>query len=135
MSLTYNSTLKTARMQLVADLISSKTAASSTGSALAGTLEIGTNSGGVFGTVLATITLNATAGTVSGNDFNISGTPLSATASNNGTAAWARIKNNGGTVVVDTLSVGTSGTDIIINSTSITTGQTVTMSSGQITHG
>jgi len=135
MSLTYSATLKTNRMQLVADLIAGKTAAASTGSALAGTLEIGTDSAGVFGTVLATITLSATPGTVSGAVLTLSGTPLSATASNTGTAAWARIKNNGGTVIVDTLSVGTSGTDIIINSTSITSGQTVTLSSGTITHG
>jgi hypothetical protein len=36
MSVVYSSTLKTNRMQLVADLIASKTAASSTGTATAG---------------------------------------------------------------------------------------------------
>jgi hypothetical protein len=33
------------------------------------------------------------------------------------------------------LSVGTSGSDINLNSTSITNGQTVTITSGVITHG
>lgn len=56
MAVTYSATLKTNRMQLVADLIASKTAAASTGTALAGTLVIGdTNlSGGTSFTVTFT---------------------------------------------------------------------------------
>lgn len=135
MSVTYSSTLKTNRMQLVADLISGKTAASSTGSASAGSLVIGTSAlSGATG-VLATITLNATAGTVSGSVFTLSGTPLSATASATGTAAKAEFRDNGGNVIVSGLTVGTSATDIIINSTAISSGQTVQVTSGTITHG
>lgn len=135
MSVIYNATLKTNRMQLVADLIASKTAASSTGSALAGSLVIGTSAlSGATG-VLATIPLSATPGTVSGNVFTLSGTPLSATASGTGTAALAEFRNNAGTTVVSGLTVGTSGTDIIINATAISSGQSVQVTSGTITHG
>ena len=135
MSVTYAATLKTNRMQLVADLIASKTAASSTGTATAGFLVIGTSAlSGVTG-VLATITLSATPGTVSGSVFTLSGTPLSATATGTGTAALAEFRNTAGTVIVSGLTVGTSGTDIIINATAISTGQTVQITSGTITHG
>ena len=135
MSVTYAATLKTNRMQLVADLSASKTAASSTGTATAGFLVIGTSAlSGVTG-VLATITLSATPGTVSGSVFTLSGTPLSATATGTGTAALAEFRNTAGTVIVSGLTVGTSGTDITINATAISTGQTVQITSGTITHG
>lgn len=135
MSVTYAATLKTNRMQLVADLIASKTAASSTGTATAGFLVIGTSAlSGVTG-VLATITLNATPGTVSGSVFTLSGTPLSATATGTGTAALAEFRNTAGTVIVSGLTVGTSGTDITINATAISIGQSVQITSGTITHG
>ena len=60
--------------------------------------------------------------------------PRAANATGTGTAAVARIKEGGGTVVADGLTVGTSATDIILNSVSITTGQQVSISSGTITH-
>lgn len=135
MSGTYSATLKTNRMQLVADLISGKTAAASTGTASAGTLVIGDSTlSGATG-VLATLTLSATAGTVTGSVMTLSGTPLSATASASGTAAKADLRNNSGTAIVAGLTVGVSGSDINLTSVSITSGQTVTVSSGTITHG
>lgn len=134
----YAATLQTNRMQLVADLISSKVAAASTGSASAGTLVIGDNTlSGATG-VLATITLSTTAATVSGSVLTISGTPLTATASASGTASKAEIRNNAGTVIVGTptaLTVGTSGTQIILSTVALTSGGTFTLSSGTITHG
>jgi len=57
---------------------------------------------------------------------------LSAAAAATGTAAWARVADSNGNTVYDG-SVGTSGTDFIINTTSITSGQTVTLTSGSIT--
>jgi hypothetical protein len=42
--------------------------------------------------------------------------------------------DGGGTAIVSGLTVGTSGQDINLNSTSITNGQTVTISTGTITH-
>jgi hypothetical protein len=135
MAVTYNSTLKTNRMQLVADLIASKTAAASTGTATAGYIVIGTSAlSGTTG-VLVSYTLSATPGTVAGAVLTISGTPLTATAGATGTAALAEIRNNAGTVIVSGLTVGTSGTDLIINATAISTGQIVTLTSGTITHG
>jgi len=135
MAVTYSATLKTNRMQLVADLIAGKVAASSTGTASAGSIVVGTSAlSGATG-VLVTFTLSATPGTVAGSVFTISGTPITATATGTGTAALAEIRDNAGNVIVSGLTVGTSATDIIINATSVSTGQTVTLSSGTITHG
>lgn len=134
MAVTYSTALKSNRMQLVADLIAGKTVASSTGTATAGSLVIGTSAlSGATG-VLATFTLGTTPGTVSSGVFTVSGTPLTATAAATGTAAKAEFRDNSGNVIVTGLTVGTSASDIIINATAISTGQTVTLSSGTITH-
>lgn len=134
MSVSYAATLKTNRMQLVPDLIATKTAAASTGAGSAGQLVIGTASlSGATG-VLATIALSNPPLTVSGAVATLAGVPLSIAASATGTAALAEFRNNAGTTIVSGLTVGTSGTDIILNSTSITSGQTVTITAGTITH-
>lgn len=135
MAVVYSSTLKNNRMQLVADLVAGKTAASSVGTATAGTLVIGTSAlSGATG-VLVSFTLGTTPGTVSSGVLTISGTPLTATASGTGTAAKAELRDNSGNVIVSGLTVGTSATDIIINATAISSGQSVTLSIGTITHG
>lgn len=135
MAITYSTTLKNNRMQLVADLIAGKVAASSTGTATAGNLVIGTSAlSGATG-VLATIPLNATPGTVSSGVFTLSGVPLSAQATATGTAAKAEFRDNAGNVIATGLTVGTSGTDIIINATAVSSGQYVQITSGTITHG
>jgi hypothetical protein len=73
---------------------------------------------GVFGTdVNGTLTL---------------GSVNSATASASGTASFFRVFQSNGTTVVMDGSVGTSSADLILNSTSIVTGQTVNISSGTI---
>lgn len=134
MSVTYSATLKTNRMQLVADLIAGKTAAASTGSATAGTLVIGDNTlSGATG-VLATLVLSTTPFTVSGAVATLQSTPVSVAASASGTAAKAELRTNGGTVIVSGLTVGTSGTDIILGTTTITSGGTVTITAGTLTH-
>ena len=135
MAVTYRTGLRTNRLNLVVNELGTATAPtiSVTGTA-AGTLVIGTSAlSGATG-VLATINLSTTPATVSGDVLTISGAPLSATASATGTAALAELRNNSGTVIVGGLTVGTSGTNIIISNTSITTGQTVQMTSGTITH-
>jgi len=125
LSVVYRASLKTTRMQAVRDDIDS--------GAGAGTLEIG-DAG--FATVLVSITLDDPASTVSGDTLTIAGVPKDGTASATGTAAEARIKENGGTVIISGLTVGTSGTNIIISpSTTITSGQTVSLTAGTITHG
>jgi hypothetical protein len=49
-------------------------------------------------------------------------------------ATWARVKDSTGAFVADG-SVGTSGSDFIMGSVLIATGQTVSITSGTITEG
>lgn len=98
----------------------------------AATVEIG-DAG--FANVLAIFTCSDPAGTVSGDVLTFSGMPKSTTALLTGTAAAARIKESGGAVIVSGLTVGTSGTNLIISpSTSITSGQTCNLTALTITH-
>lgn len=98
-----------------------------------GVLVIGTSSlSGATG-VLATISLQKPSVSIASKVATILGTPLSATASASGTAAKAEIRDSAGNVIVSPLSVGTSGSDINLNSTTITSGQTVTLTSGTVT--
>lgn len=79
------------------------------------------------GTLLATLALNDPAGTQSGGVITIDVTPaITATAVATGTAGWARLINAAAATVLDG-SVGTTGTDFIIDSTSITSGQSVAL--------
>jgi len=98
-----------------------------------GILEIGTTA---MGTVLATITLNATAGTATAGVLTFSGFPKSDTAADaTGTAAAARIRTApAGTDIITGLTVGLSASDINLDSLSLTVGQTVTINSAAITH-
>lgn len=139
MAVVYSDTLKTNRMQTMSDRVAGKTAAAATGTATAGQLVIGTSSlAGATG-VLATIALPTAPFTVSGTGTviaTLAGVPLSATASATGTAAKAEFRTNAGaSVEVSGLTVGVSASDINLTSISITSGQTVTVTSGTITHG
>ena len=59
-----------------------------------------------------------------------------ATAVAAGTAAIARLfKTDGTTMVMEGLTVGTSGTNIVITNTSIASGDVITTSSATITEG
>lgn len=125
MAVTYPNATKAVRMQAVADKIDA--------GAGPGYIEIGTSA---MASVLATIPLADPCGTVS-NDvltFDFSPAVSDTSADNSGTAAAARIKDSNGTVVLSGLTVGTSGADINLDSVSITAGQTVTLTSGTITH-
>jgi sugar (pentulose or hexulose) kinase len=135
MSAVYAATLKTNRMQLVADLIDSKVAAASTGAGSAGQLVIGTGALSGSTGVLATIALPNPPFTISGAVATLAGVPLSVAASASGTAALAELRNNAGITVVSGLTVGTSATDIILGTTTISSGGTVTITAGTITHG
>lgn len=127
MAVTYSTAVKTARMTAVRDQIDAGGAA--------GKLEIGTAS---MATVLATITLGysgASTGTVSGSVLTLAGFPRSDTAADaTGTAAAARIRTSANADVITGLTVGTSGSDINLDSTSFTTGQNITVNSATITH-
>lgn len=124
MAVVYSATAKTNRMTAVRDTIDAGTGP--------GVLQIGTAG---MATVLAEITLGNPCGTVSGSTLTLSGFPRSDTSANaTGTAAAARIRDGSGNDVITGLTVGTSGSDINLDSTSITTGQTVTITSAAITH-
>ena len=136
MTVTYATGVKTNRLNVVNATINSQTINAATGTGSAGKLVIGTSAlSGATG-VLATLPLNNPAGTVSGNTFTLTTTGVSATATNTGTAALAELRNSSDVTVVSGLTVGSTGTpDITISATAISSGQTVTLTSGTITHG
>ncbi|CAJ2881802.1 hypothetical protein AQ733_09985 [Burkholderia pseudomallei] len=85
-------------------------------------------------TLLAQLTCNATFAPASSGGVLTLNSIANATAAATGTATWARLTTSGGTFVAD-FGVGTSGTEIIIGTTSITSGATVSVSSATITAG
>lgn len=124
MTVIYSAATKTARMTAVRDQIDAGTGA--------GILQIGTTG---MATVLAEITLNDPSGTISGSVLTLSGFPKSDTSANaTGTAAAARVRDSSGADVITGLTVGTSGTDVVLDSVSITIGQTLTINSATFTH-
>ena len=123
MGVIYASTLRTTRMTDVQTAIDA--------GAAAGFIEIGT---AAMASVLATITLADPCGSVSGDVLTFTMPKSDTSADNTGTAAAARIKDSDGNIVVSGLTVGTSGTNVVLDSTSITSGQTVTLSSATLTH-
>lgn len=81
--------------------------------------------------LLVSLTIAGTFGTDSNGTITI-GSVTSGTAVATGTASFFRIFKSDGTTVVMDGSVGTSSADMILNSTSIVTSQTVSISSGTI---
>jgi hypothetical protein len=99
----------------------------------AGSLIIGT---ALLAIELAVILFNSTCGTVSGGVLTFSGTPLvdsSAAATN--TASSAEVVDGTNHIVISGLTIGTSGSDINLSSTSIVAGQSVTITAATIQHG
>jgi hypothetical protein len=97
----------------------------------AGSLEICT---AAYGAVLIVFTLSDPASTVTTDTLTLSGLPKVANAIAGGTAALGRIKDSTGTVVAQGLTVGTSGTDLIISNTTITNGASYSLTAGTIVH-
>jgi hypothetical protein len=123
MAVNYATGLKDTRMTAVITAVDNN--------ASPATLEIGTAG---MATILVVITLSKPSFTEAAGVITMAGVPKSGVASNTGTAALARIKDGGAAIQVSGLTVGTSASDIILNSTAISSGQTVTISSGTITH-
>jgi hypothetical protein len=135
MAVVYSNTVKDNRLNVVNDAVNSKTYVVGSGAGSVGSLVIGTSAlSGATG-VLATIALQNPAFTETAQVLTLAGVPLSVAASASGTAAKAEVRNNAGTVIVSGLTVGTSASDIILGTTTITSGGTVTITSGTITHG
>lgn len=88
-----------------------------------------------YASVLCTIALAKPSFTEANGVLTMASPPRTDTsADNTGTAVVARIKDSNGSVKVSGLSVGTSNSDINLNSTAITSGQQVGLNSGTITH-
>jgi hypothetical protein len=90
--------------------------------------------------LLATFTLASTAGTVSGAVLTFSDANgatagiLNTTASAAGTATKASISTSADVDVITGLTVGTTGTDLILDNNVLTSGQAITINSATITH-
>lgn len=117
----YAETVKNARLAAVMAALDAGTGP--------GQLRIRTAANGV----LVTIPLDEGV-TPAAGELDLLAAPATAEATGTGTAANAILTDSDGNVVASGLTVGTSGTDIIVDSTNITTGQDVTVNSAVITH-
>lgn len=91
--------------------------------------------GGTATTLLAELTCNATfAAAASGGVLTLNAITADSSADATGTATWARLVTSGGTFVLD-MDVGTSGSDLNLNSTAISSGATVSVTSATLTDG
>lgn len=124
MAFTYSTATKTARMNATLAQIDAGTGP--------GKLEIGTAG---MATVLASITLNDPAGSVSGAVLSLAGFPKTVTALAAGTAAAARLVDSANTAVITGLTVGTASADVVLDSVTVNSGQQVTINATpSITH-
>lgn len=108
--------------------ISTAAAATSATNLAGGTVEI-LDAGGA---VLASAGLGTP--TSSGATTTMGGFPKSVTASGTGTAATARYRTSAATDWKTGMPCGTSGTQVVLSSLSITSGQTVTINSATLVH-
>lgn len=122
MGVIYRSSLRTTRMNSVKTDIDSGGAAGKIIIQSAATV------------TLAVLPLSFPCGTVSGDVLTFSAITSDTSADATGTATKAEIQTSAGTAVVTGLTVGTSGANINMNSTSITAGQQVDITSASITH-
>jgi hypothetical protein len=77
-------------------------------------------------------TQNPLFGSASSGTISLAGVPLTTAATGTGTAGYFRIYQNNGTTCVFQGTVGTASADLILNTTSLTTGVNVTITSGTI---
>ncbi len=128
MSVVYSQTLKNTRMNDVKTAIDAGSGAAK--------IQIANSSGfGSATNILVTITFADPASTVTSDVLTFASLPVSASASFTGTATQARIVDSDLNVVISGLTVGTSATNLVLNTTSIESGQLVRIDSGTITHG
>lgn len=88
--------------------------------------------GGTETTILAELPLSATAGTVASQVLTMNAITSDSSADATGTATWFRVLTSANVAVIDG-NVGTSGSDLNLNSVSFTIGGTVAISSFTIT--
>lgn len=123
----YSTALKNTRMDAITTAIGTS-----------GKMKFYTAGGGATtcsGTLLSTNALSATAApAASGGVLTFNAISNSTTVAA-GTAVCATITTSADAVVVDGLTVGTSGTNIVMNSNVFSSGQTVSITSATLTHG
>lgn len=127
MAIVYSTAIKDARMGIVRAAIDGAGGSPTPG----GRLQIW-NSG--LSTLLAEITLALPCGIVATGVLTFT-TPQVTNSIANGTAATARLVDGDGTVIASGLTVGTVGTNVLLNSAFITSGETLTITSATLTHG
>lgn len=128
MALAYSTTIRNAML----DAITSAAGGSALLSIYDGTRPA---TGGTATTLLAQLTCNATfAPAASGGVLTLNSITQDSSANATGTATWFRITTSGGTFILDG-NVGTSGSDLNLTSTSIVSGQAVSVTSFVITEG
>jgi hypothetical protein len=123
MAVIYSPAVRSARLAVVRDAIDAGSGP--------GILELG-NAG--MALVLATLTCSKPCGTISGDTLTFAPIIQDSAADASGNAAVARFKDSDGNVIISGLTCGTSGTNIIMGSVSITVGQAVPMTSAAISH-
>lgn len=128
MAIAYSSTIRSARM----DAITTAVGAS-------GLLNIYDGSrpatGGTATTLLAQLTLNSTfAPGASSGVLTLNSITQDSSANATGTATWFRVTTSGGTFCFDG-NCGTSGSDLNLTTTSIVSGQPVSVTSFVLTEG
>lgn len=128
MALAYSTTLRNAQLDAITTAIGAS-----------GKIRIydGTRpaSGGTATTLLAELPLSATAAAAaSGGVLTLNAITSDSSADASGTATWFRVLTSANAFVIDG-NVGTSGSDLNLNSTSLTLGGSVAISSFTITAG
>ena len=123
----YSTTLRNAQLDAITTAVGS-----------AGKLQIydGTRpaTGGTATTKLAEFTLGSPFSAAASSGALSPTLPSNTTGITNGTATWFRITTSGGTFVIDG-SVSTSGADLNLNTVTISTGGTVSITGFTITRG
>ena len=87
--------------------------------------------------ILATFGLSASGGTVAGDVWTITLDATTVNAAAGGVAAKAEIRRsaaNGGGNPITGLTVGTTGTDVVLDNTNLAAGQQVQITGATITH-
>ena len=125
MTIRFNTAMRDAMVTALTGAISGYTLSIYTGSQPA------TANDAATGTKLVDIMINGFNAPASGSATLDTSTPNTGVAVATGTAGWGRIVGGAGERIDGT--VGTSGTDFTINSTSITNGATVTLTAMTVT--
>jgi hypothetical protein len=123
MALNYANSVKAARLAAVLTALNA--------GAAPGKLRIFT---AAYASMLVEFDLDESDANVADNILALVDAPVTEAAVASGTAAIARLTDSDNNMVGEGLTVGTSGTDVIVDSTNITSGQNVTLNAANITH-